>query len=84
VRVNVRRVNASFRGVNFLVALPIIIYFMLTSVKLVFRIAIPRSMIIILNLPFLIGVRSSDICTSMMSLTCIVHGEIGLNLLFGS
>src|ERR1700733_13181710 len=56
---------------------------MLTSVKFVFIIAIPRSLVVILNLPSLIGVRSSDICTSTMSPTRIAHSEIGLNLLFG-
>ena len=55
---------------------------MLTSVNFESSKAIPRSFAVILNLPFLKGVRSRDNNTSTMSPTRIAHGRTVFNLLF--
>ena len=55
---------------------------MLTSVNLESSKVIPRSLGVILNLPFLMGVRSIDNNTSTMSPTRIAPGPIVFTLLF--
>ena len=80
-----RRVYASFREVSIRdFAKKFDQSLVLTSVYFVLRTAMPRSLIAILNLWFLIGVTRRDIWTSTMSPTFIAHGVIGLNLLLGS
>src|SRR5882762_4783312 len=65
-----------------LVTLPVQKDHMLTLVNFESSKAIPRSFGVILNLPFLTGVRSRDNNTSMMSPTRIAHGRTIFNLLF--
>ena len=57
---------------------------MLTSVYLVLRMAIPRSLTVILNLWFLIGATRTDIWTLTMLPTFITQGVISLNLICGN
>ena len=64
------------------VTLPVQKDHMLTSVNLESSKVIPRSFGVILNLPFLMGVRSIDNNTSTMSPTRIVPGPIVFTLLF--
>ena len=78
MNVIVRRVDASFADVN--VRNLAKINHVLTSVNLESSRATPRSLAVILNRWFLVGVRSRDIWTSTISPTRIAHGETGLNL----
>src|SRR5882762_2705462 len=52
----------------------------LTSVYVVSNMSMPRSLIAILNLWFLIGIKRMDIMTSTMSPICILHGATLFNL----